>query len=91
MVEYILSAVIGICAGVGGTTLAAFSRVRELDNRMAFKIQQVDERVTSFELRAAQSYLTRHEFQLEMEKLSKMIERLEGKIDMYFLDKKTVR
>ena len=91
MVEYLLAAVIGLCTGVGGTTLAAFSRVRELDDRMSFKIQQVDERVTSFELRAAQSYLTKQEFQLEMEKLSKLIERVEGKIDMYFLDKKNLR
>jgi hypothetical protein len=91
VVEYLLAAVIGLCTGVGGTTLAAFSRVRELDDRMSFKIQQVDERVTSFELRAAQSYLTKQEFQLEMEKLSKLIERVEGKIDMYFLDKKNLR
>lgn len=91
MIEYILSAVIGICAGVGTTTLASFARIRELDDRVSFKIQQVDEKITSFELRAAQSYLTRQEFQLEMEKLSKLIERVEGKIDIYFLDKKINR
>jgi len=76
MPEYILATMAAAMLGWGGFTWRRSERAAEI-------ARQAQESTDKLELKLAEKYLTKDEFEYQMERLFKTLGRLEEKLDCY--------
>jgi hypothetical protein len=80
MPEYILAGLISVVMGWGAFTWKKAETALEASQRAESKTDKL-------ELKIAENYLTREEFEHQMERLFKTLERLEEKLDFTLYEK----
>ena len=73
-------------AGVTGA-IAVIAACATVSNRIHNRIQEMDKRMDSVELRIAEKYVQRHELSTALEKFEDHMIRIEAKIDQLTLKK----
>ena len=74
--EYLIAAVISIMLGWGGFTWRRAESAHEVAERMS-------DRIDALELKIAEKYLTKEDFELQMDRLFATLARFEKKLDFH--------
>lgn len=74
--EYVLSAMVAALIGWGGLTW------KKTENAL-LEARQANDKTDKLELKIAENYLTKKEFELNMERLFKTLARFEEKLDYH--------
>jgi septal ring factor EnvC (AmiA/AmiB activator) len=78
MVEAIITGVVSLVVGIGGGVMT-------LNSRTNTRMDQIDKRIDSIELRLAEKYVPRQELANALQKMEDHMIRIENKLDQIVL------
>jgi septal ring factor EnvC (AmiA/AmiB activator) len=78
MIEAIITGVVSLVVGVGGGVMTLSSRAHS-------RMDQIDKRIDSIELRLAEKYVPRQELANALQKMEDHMIRIENKLDQIVL------
>lgn len=78
MIEAIITGVLSVVVGAGGGILA-------VNSKASGRMDQIDKRIDSLELRLAEKYVPRHELAHALQKMEDHMIRIENKLDQIVL------
>ena len=80
-----LSIVISVVGGAAAGFLTLGRKFGELEMRQGSRIEKIDHRVDSMELKLAKDYIEKGDLQAMMERLEDRMERVDNKLDRILL------